>query len=198
MNMLRLALASVFERRRAYVFALGSGLVMLLFLGWNSGGLKYYPRTGWEFYAEPLELASMVALSALFGLLVPLELAAIARSRTGVGAASGLAGAVAALVGVSCCAPMLLPALLSFVGFSGTALLGFNAALRRLTGPLELTSAVLLVASIVLVSRTLSAVCQQPRPSNGQPSGRQPSTTLLKEDDFRLNSSRESARSRYL
>jgi hypothetical protein len=162
MNTLRLALASVFARRWAYVLALASGLAMLLLLAWNSGGLKYYPRTGWEFYADPLELASIVVLSALFGLLVPMELAAVDRSRAGVGAASGLAGAIAAIAGVSCCAPMLLPALLSFVGFSGTALLVFNASLRRLMGPLELASVILMVASIVIVSHTLTATCKPP------------------------------------
>jgi hypothetical protein len=118
--MLRLALAIAFARRRAYGIALGSGLDMLALLAWNSGGLKYYPRTRWEFYAEPVELATMVVLAALFGLLVPLQVAAIVRARAALGAASGLVGTVVAVAGISCCAPLLVPALLSFVGFSGT------------------------------------------------------------------------------
>ena len=89
---LRLALAIAFARRRAYGIALGSGVGMLALLVWNSGGLNYYPRTGWAFYAEPVELASMVALAALFGLLVPLQVAAIVRARAALGAASGLFG----------------------------------------------------------------------------------------------------------
>jgi len=163
-NMLRLALAIAFERRRAYPIALASGLAMLALLAWNSGGLRYYARTGWEFYAQPVELVSMLALAALFGMMVPLEVAAIRKVRATQSAASGLAGMVAAIAGVSCCAPVLLPAVLSFVGFSGTALLGFNASVRRLAAPLELASVVLLVASIALVSRTLTAACQ-PRSS---------------------------------
>jgi hypothetical protein len=159
---LRLALAIAFARRRAYAIALGSGVAMLALLGWNSGGLRYYPRTGWEFYVQPVELASMLGLAALFGLLVPLEVAAIVRARAALGAAGGLVGTVAAVAGVSCCAPVLLPALLSFVGFSGTALLGFNASVRRLAGPLELASMVLLAMSIGLVSRTLTAACGLP------------------------------------
>jgi hypothetical protein len=63
---------------------------------------------------------------------------------------------------------LLLPALLSFVGFSGTALLGFNASVRRLAGPLELASVVLLVVSMALVSRTLTAACGLPRPRLSQ------------------------------
>jgi len=162
---LKLSFALGFEERRAYVIALGSGAVMLALLAWNSGGLKYYSHTGWEYYAEPVDLAIMIVPSALFGLLVPLELAAILKARAGVGAASGLAGVVAAVASMSCCAPLLLPALLSFVGFSGTALLGFNVSVRKLAGPLELASVVLMMASIVLVSRTLTAVCQRPRPT---------------------------------
>jgi hypothetical protein len=164
-NTLRLAFAIAFEPRRAVAIALGSGLGMLALLAWNSGGLKYYPRTGWEFYAAPVEIASILVLAALFGMLVPLEVAAIVKARAALGAASGLAGMLAAVASMSCCAPLLLPALLSFVGFSGTALLGFNASVRRLAGPLELFSVVLMGASIVLVSRTLTAACQQPRSS---------------------------------
>jgi hypothetical protein len=166
-NSLRLALEIAFERRRAFIIAFGSGLGMLALLAWNSGGLKYYARTGWEFYFEPVEFASILALSALFGLLVPLQLAAIVKARAGLGAASGVAAVVAAVVGMSCCAPLLLPALLSFIGFSGTMLLGFNVSVRRLAGPLELASVVMLMASIVLVSRTLTASCHQPRSSSG-------------------------------
>jgi hypothetical protein len=61
---------------------------------------------------------------------------------------------------------VLLPALLSFVGFSGTALLGFNASVRRLAGPLELASVVLMLVSIALVSRTLTTVCRALRSSS--------------------------------
>jgi hypothetical protein len=157
---LRLALAIAFEHHRAYAIVVASSLGMLALLAWNSGGLRYYPHTGWEFYAEPVEFGSMLLLAALFGLLVPLEVAAIVRARTAVGAASGLVGTVAAVAGVSCCAPLLLPAVLSFVGFSGTALLGFNASIRRLAGPLEFASVVLLVVSIAFVSRTLTATCE--------------------------------------
>jgi hypothetical protein len=162
--MLTLALAIAFERRRAYPIALASGLGMLVLLAWNSGGVRYYPRTGWEFYAQPVELVSMLALAALFGMLVPLEVAAISKARAAQSAATGLAGMVAAVAGVSCCAPVLLPAMLSFAGFSGTALFGFNASVRRLAAPLELASVLLLVASIAFVSRTLTAACQ-PRSS---------------------------------
>jgi hypothetical protein len=167
----RTALAIAFERRSAYVLALLSGLGMLALLVWNSGGLNYYASTGWEFYGEPIEIALLLALSALFGLLVPLQVAAIAKARAALGAAGGLAGTLVAIAGVSCCAPLLLPAMLSFLGFSGTALLGFNASVRGLAGPLTLASLMLMVTSIVLVSRTLAAACALPPRPPADPSG---------------------------
>jgi hypothetical protein len=99
---------------------------------------------------------------------VPLQVAAILKVRAALGAASSLVGTVAAVAGVSCCAPLLLPALLSFVSFSGTALLGFNASVRRLAGPLELASVVLMVVSIALVSRTLTTACGLPQRGDGR------------------------------
>jgi len=63
-------------------------------------------------------------------MLVPLQVAAITKARAASRAAGGILGSVIAVAGVSCCRPLLLPAILSFVGFSGTALLGFNLALR--------------------------------------------------------------------
>src|SRR5437667_9818325 len=118
-NTLRLAFAIAFERRGAFVIALSSGLAMLALLAWNSGGLKYYPRTGWEFYAAPVEIASMVGLAALFGTLVPLEVAAIVKARAALGAASGLAWVVAAAAGASCCGSLRLATLLTLFGISG-------------------------------------------------------------------------------
>jgi hypothetical protein len=159
---LKLALAIAFDRPRAYGIAVACAALMLVLLVWNSGGLNYYPGTGWEFYAPPSEIASMLALAALFGVLLPLQIAAITKARAALGAAGGLAGTAVAVLGVSCCAPLLLPALLSFVGFSGTALLGFNASVRAYGTPLTLVSLALMLLSIALVSRTLAATCKLP------------------------------------
>jgi hypothetical protein len=114
---LTLAVAIAFERRRAYAIALACGLAMLALLVWNSGGLNYYPSTGWELFADPIELLSILVLSVLFALLVPLQVAAVAKAPAAFGAAGGLAGTLVAVATVSCCAPLLLPALPSFIGF---------------------------------------------------------------------------------
>jgi hypothetical protein len=159
---LRLALLIAFDRPRAYVLAAASAAAMLTLLVLNSGGLNYYPRSGWSFFAPPSEIATILILSALFGLLVPLQMAAITRARAASTAAGGVLGSVLAVAGVSCCAPLLLPAVLSFVGFSGTALLGFNLALRDWSAPLTVASMSLMALSIGLVSRTITAECKLP------------------------------------
>ncbi len=132
---------------------------MAVLLLWSSGLLVHY-RTGWELLASRSELATMGVLAALFGLLVPLQLAAVTRARSAIGTAGGLAGTVAGILSVSCCAPLLIPALLSFVGFSGTALVRFNAAVSDLAAPLTVASIVLMLGSIALVSHTITAACR--------------------------------------
>jgi hypothetical protein len=157
---LSLSLAMAFDGPRAAALAGACGIAMFGLLAWNSGGLTYYPSSGWELYTTPLELVSMLVLALLFGVLVPLQVAAVRKARASVTAAGGLAGTAMAVLGVSCCAPLLLPALLSFVGFSGTALLGVNATVRAWSLPLTLVSVGLMLLSIVLVSRTLAASCK--------------------------------------
>jgi len=156
---IRLAMAIGFARPRAYLLAIAAAIGMAVLLVWGSGLLAHYP-TGWVVIADPEEMATIVLLSMLFGVLVPLELAALTRARSVVGVAGGLAGTLTGILSVSCCAPLLIPTLLSFVGFTGTALVTFNITVRDYLGPLAILSLVLMVASIVLVSRTVTAVCK--------------------------------------
>jgi hypothetical protein len=158
------ALAIGFARPSAYVLALAAALGMALLLVWGSGLLAHYP-SGWVVIADPEEMLTIAALSLLFGMLVPLEVAALTRARSVVGVAGGLAGTITGILSVSCCAPLLIPALLSFVGFSGTALVTFNITVRDYLGPLAVLSLLLMAASILLVARTVTAVCKVPRVS---------------------------------
>ena len=164
MSSLRVALAIAFQRPWAYLVALMSAAGMAAILLWSSGLLVHY-RTGWELVASPTELAMMGVLSALFGLLVPLQIAALSRARTTVGTAGGIAGTITGILSLSCCAPLLSPTLLSFVGFSGTTLVRFNAAVSSLTVPLTFASIAMMLGSIVLVSHTITAACKMPTPS---------------------------------
>ncbi|MDE3075454.1 MAG: hypothetical protein KGJ86_08495, partial [Chloroflexota bacterium] len=155
------ALAVAFARPRAYLLALAGAAAMLLLLLWSGELLRRYPY-GWEFHAAPEQFASILLVAVLFGLLLPLQAAAIAKARGAAGAVGGAAGTVFGLLSVSCCAPFIVPAVLSFIGFSGTSLLAFNGAVRQWTLQLTLLSVVLLLVSIALVSRTLAAACRIP------------------------------------
>src|SRR5437870_1469589 len=126
-----LALAIAFERPWTYLVALGSAIAMAVLLLWSSGLLVHYP-TGWELLASRSELVTMGVLAAMFGLLVPLQIAALSKARSATGTVGGLAGTLTGILSVSCCAPLLIPALLSFVGFSGTTLIRFNATVSGL------------------------------------------------------------------
>jgi len=159
---IRLALAIGFARPRAYFLALAAAIGMAILLVWGSGLLAHYP-TGWVVVADPEEMATVAALSILFGILVPLEVAALSKARSVVGVAGGLAGTLTGILSVSCCAPLLIPTVLSFVGFTGTALVTFNITVRDYLGQLAVLSLLLMAASIVLVSRTVTAVCKIPR-----------------------------------
>ena len=106
----------------------------------------------------------MLVLAGVVRHPLPLEVAAIAKARSAASTAGGLFGTVFGVLSMSCCAPLILPALLSFLGFSGMALLQVNVTVYEWTTPLTLASIVLMVLSIGLVSRTITAVCELPPP----------------------------------
>ena len=156
----RLAFAIAFYPRYAYVLAIVGAVGMLALLTWSGGFVTYYATTGWDFYASSQEIATMLILAVLFGMLLPLEVAAISRAKTAAGTAGGLVGTVFGILSMSCCAPLILPALLSFVGFSGMTLLQVNIAVREWATPITLASIGFMLLAIGLVSRTISASCQ--------------------------------------
>jgi hypothetical protein len=157
-----LAFAIAFYPRYAYVLGVAGALAMLALLTWSGGFLNYYPTTGWDFYASTQEIVTMVVLAALFGLLLPLQVAAVIKARSAAGTAGGLLGTVFGVLGMSCCAPLILPALLSFVGFSGMTLLQVNIAVHEWATPLTIASIGFMLLAIGLVSRTITAVCDLP------------------------------------
>jgi hypothetical protein len=159
--MLRVAFGAAFSRPWAYLLAVLGAVGMWLLLAWSGDLIQHYP-SGWEFHTEPQRLFALILLSCLFGLLLPLQAAALARARGAGGLAGGAAGTVFGLLSMSCCAPLVIPALLSFVGFSGTAILGFDTTVSQYETPLTLASVVLMALSVGLVSRTLSAACRMP------------------------------------
>ena len=62
-------------------------------------------------------------------------------------------------VSISCCTPVLLPALLSLVGFSGTSILSVNLTVHRYFVPLALLGTMLLILSLASTADSLSSTC---------------------------------------
>jgi hypothetical protein len=162
-DQIRTAFVIAFASPTAYVAGLAGGLAMLALLTWSGGFLEYYPGTGWGFYASTQETVTIVVLSALFGMLLPLEVAAIAKARSAAGSAGGALGTVFGILSVSCCAPLILPAILSFIGFSGMTLMQVNITVYEWATPLTVASIGFMLLAIGLVSRTLTAACAVPQ-----------------------------------
>lgn len=110
---------------------------------------------------NPLRLTTLLALIILSGLVVPMQVFAIQKARAGLkNSSSGIGGLFVGIATMSCCTPLLLPALLSFIGFSGTQLLFLNITLRQYVLPLSILSVALLSISLFLISRSVVATCK--------------------------------------
>ncbi len=130
------------------VFVLGSGMVTFFAEG---------PFIDLNF----LRLTTLFALIILSGLVVPMQLFAIQKAKSGLKtSASGFGGLLTGIATMSCCTPLLLPAILSFLGFSGTQLLFFNSTIRQYVLPLSLVSVGLLFISLLMVSKSIVAACR--------------------------------------
>lgn len=140
------------------------GLITALFFGgvfvFSSGMVTFFPEGPFiEF--NPLRLITLAALVILSGLVVPIQVFAIQKARAGLkGSSSGIGGLFVGIATMSCCTPLLLPALLAFIGFSGTQLLFFNMTLRQYVLPLSILSVALLLVSLLLTSRSVVAACK--------------------------------------
>lgn len=154
------ALRTVFSERTYWLIGVASALVFAALFGFGSGLITIFPE-GAFFELNAWRLATLLALIVLAGLVVPMQWYAIRKARSGLTtSAPGVGGMLTGLATMSCCAPLLLPAVLSFVGFSGTQLLFLNTAVRRFIAPLSLLSIAFLLFSLFLTARSVSATCR--------------------------------------
>jgi hypothetical protein len=166
--LVRTAFVIAFWPRYSYAVSLGAGLAMGALLVWSGGFLVYYPTVGWEFDATPIELATILVLSVLFGVLLTLEVAAVTKARSAAGTTGGILGTIFGVLSMSCCAPLIAPALLSFVGFSGMTILQVNITVHAWALPLTAGSIGFMLLAIVLVSKTITAACVLPPPPRAE------------------------------
>jgi len=160
---IQVAFAIAFYPHYAYAVSVVGAVAMMALLTWSGGFVNYFPSTGWDFYATTQEVATIIVLAVLFGALLPLEVAAIAKARGAAGTAGGFFGTVFGILSMSCCAPLILPALLSFVGFSGMTVLQVNIAVHEWATAIMIISIAFMLLAIGLVSRTITQACALPQ-----------------------------------
>lgn len=118
-------------------------------------------RSGVSLVIEPAFMAASLIIAPLFGAFLPLEvyafrLAVVTASQTG----GTVVGVVLGTASMTCCALVILPSILSLVGFSGTTILSLNGLLGRYWLPLATFSVILLASSLVSVLQALDLKCR--------------------------------------
>ena len=144
------------------VLACVACLAMAWLLLW-SGEVLVFAGGSVHLLMEPLTIAAALVIAILFGLLLPMQvfafrLAAATARQTG----STAVGAALSTASMTCCTPVILPSLLSVLGFSGTTILSFNLLVHRWWLPLAALSIVLLAYSLSSVAHSLELECQVP------------------------------------
>jgi hypothetical protein len=131
-------------------------------LGWSGQIVTRAPLGGLYWDLDTERLVAIAAISLAFGLAMPLQLAVVRQARAAARLRAGTGFALASLSGVaavSCCSPLVLPAILGFLGATGTTVLDANLSAHRWFVPLSATSVALLVLTSVLALRDLGRAC---------------------------------------
>ena len=142
---------------------------MTLLLLWT-GNVVSFSQSQWHLVPSVSYIASSLLIGALFGCAVPMQLVAVRMAAATAASTGGtVLGAVAGTASLTCCAPVVLPSVLSLVGFSGTEILSVNSVLHRFWLPLTTLSVLLLALSLYSVAQSLQLRCMvlSARPANG-------------------------------
>jgi hypothetical protein len=153
----------VYRQRTYQLAAIISAVAMVILLAWSSQIVTVFPQGGLFLDVDALTLVSIALAASLLGITLPLHWFVWRRARV-VAPASGL-GVVATLFSLgslSCCAPLLLPGLLSLLGFSGSSLLAFNVRLHQLRLPLITLAIGFLLVSLWIGLRNVTHSCRIP------------------------------------
>lgn len=157
------SLVEVYRQRSYQLAAIISAATMIILLAWSSQIVTVFPRGGLFVDADALTLASIAVAAGLMGVTLPLHWYAWRRSRVVAPASGiGLIGTLFSVGSLSCCAPLLLPAVLSLLGFSGSTLLAFNLRLHQLRLPLTALAIAFLLVSLGIGLRNVTRSCRIP------------------------------------
>jgi len=159
-----LALHEVY-RRPGYLAAAGFlTLASAALLAWSGQVVTVFPQGGLFIDADPWTVVGLGVAAALLGVTLPLHWFAWRRSAsTAAAQGMGVLGAVFSVGSLTCCAPLLVPGLLSLLGFSGSSLLLFNLRLHQLRLPLTLLALAFLSLSFAMGIANVTRSCSLPR-----------------------------------
>jgi hypothetical protein len=154
------ALRLVFGRWRYATAALLLVPLVAIFYAW-SAQVIIVDRRGVSMLIEPDVMVAIAILAFLLAVSLPLQVYALRLAIAGVReAGSSILGLLVGTASMSCCAPVLLPAVLSLIGFSGTTILSVNVGIHRYFVPLAALSAVLLGYSVLATASSLGHACE--------------------------------------
>jgi hypothetical protein len=130
-----------------------------LLLLWSGQVVTFFREGGLFLNADIATVAGILLIAVLLGFTAPLHWYVWRRARESAGQGLAAVGAVLGIGSMSCCAPLLLPRLLSLVGMWGTSLLALNLRLHQLRLPLLALSVGLLLVSLATGLRGVSQSC---------------------------------------
>jgi hypothetical protein len=166
------ALWLVYGEAASLVITIVTFTGMTILLLWSSQVLTVQGATVHVFVQTGFVAAALL-ISALFAILLPVQVYAIRLAAATTRQTGGtLVGALMGTASMSCRAPVILPSILSMLGFSGTTILSFNLVVERYWLPLATASVLLLVYSLISVVRSLEFECSLPNLGTALPGER--------------------------
>lgn len=163
------ALRLVYGQAVSWVVAAIAFGGMAILLLWSSQVLTVEGATVHVFIQTGFVVAALL-IAALFAILLPMQVYALRLAAATTRQTGGtVVGALIGTASMSCCAPVILPSILSVLGFSGTTILSFNLTVERYWLPLATASVILLVYSLLSVARSLELECCLPSLTTGIP-----------------------------
>jgi hypothetical protein len=181
------ALQIVYRERPYQAAAVLLGILAAAGFSWATQLVSYFPGSGLFWDITPLRLIEVLTLAGSLGLLVPMQVyvlrkgkrsgtitpdnlktqeereASTSRLRSFVPGLSGGLGAVFGIACLTCCAPLLFPALLVLLGASGSFILTLNIRLVQWSGPLFLGSLLFCGVALLLQAQNVTAACILPQ-----------------------------------
>ena len=153
----------VYRQRTYQLAAVGGAAGMAILLAWSSQVVTAFPQGGLFLDINAFTLVTIALAAGLMGLTLPLHWYAWRRTRLVAPASGlGLVGTLFSVGSLSCCAPLLLPGVLSLLGFSGSALLAINIRVHQLRLPLTALAIAFLLVSLWIGLRNVTRSCRIP------------------------------------